>query len=106
MAKYKDADAWLEWAQEKYEAAQERFAWVQSTDSATMDSYSELVAIIEEGLVRRAEIARASERGQVAESSPLAKLADHLEFLGSSGFKLPANDCIEAAQLIRTAIDG
>ena len=106
MARYKDADAWLEWAQTKYEQAQERFAWAQSTDSATMDSYSELVAVIEDGLVRRAEIAGANEGKQIVESSPLAELANHLEFLGSSGFTLSAHDCAEAAQLIRRAIDG
>ena len=27
MAKRKDAEDWLEWAQAKYDAAQERFAW-------------------------------------------------------------------------------
>ena len=43
MAKRKDAEDWLEWAQAKYDAAQERFAWSDRSDSPTMDSYSTLI---------------------------------------------------------------
>ena len=46
MAKRKDAEDWLEWAQAKYDAAQERFAWSERADSATMDSYSTLISLI------------------------------------------------------------
>ena len=50
MAKRKDAEDWLEWAQAKYDAAQERFAWSERADSATMDSYSTLISLIESGM--------------------------------------------------------
>lgn len=45
MAKRKDAEDWLEWAQAKYDAAQERFAWSERSDSPTMDSYSTLIVV-------------------------------------------------------------
>lgn len=47
MAKRKDAEDWLEWAQAKYDAAQERFAWSDRSDSPTLDSYSTLISLIE-----------------------------------------------------------
>ena len=34
----------------------------------------------------------------------LARLAEQLEFLGESGFSLPARSCLEAAQIVRRAI--
>lgn len=55
MAKRKDAEDWLEWAQAKYDAAQERFAWSDRSDSPTMDSYSTLISLIESGMASRAK---------------------------------------------------
>lgn len=50
MTKRKDAEDWLEWAQSKYDEAQERFAWMERPRSDTMDSYSTLISLIESGM--------------------------------------------------------
>ncbi len=105
MTRYKDADAWLEWAQNKYEQAQERYAWSSKGDSSTMDSYSTLVDLINEGMAakyrRRAEVADPV-RGSAVEE--LAKLADQMETLGKGGFAFNPASMMDAAHTIRMVI--
>lgn len=47
-------EEWLDWAQDKYDAAQERYAWGSGSES-TMDSYSTLVSALEYSMARRSE---------------------------------------------------
>lgn len=100
MSTCRDAEAWLEWAQAKYDAAQERYAWSERRDSSTMDSYSELVDIIERGMSRKA----GAEPVKPAETDALAELADQMETLGNGGFAFNPTSMVEAAQTIRRAI--
>lgn len=100
--RYKDGEAWLEWAQNRYEQARGRFAYASSTDSDTMDSYSELAAVLEDGLAYHEALRFRKEA--LAKDDSLARLAEQLEFLGESGFSLPARSCLEAAQIVRRAI--
>lgn len=67
MAKRKDAEDWLEWAQAKYDAAQERFAWSDRSDSPTMDSYSTLISLIESGMASREKDVAGTDRGLAAQ---------------------------------------
>lgn len=99
MSEYKDVNAWLEWAQAKYDAAQERYAWSERRDSRTMDSYSELVSAIERGMSRQefSDIDAGKFPG-------LTRLADQMEALGSGGFAFSPADMVAAAQTIRREI--
>lgn len=98
MSKHKTAEDWLEWAQAKYDAAQERFAYAASRDTSTLDSYSELVSVIERG-IRRDLAPRAPEDADV-----LATLADQMETLGKDGFTFNPQSMVDAAHVIRRAM--
>lgn len=103
MAKRKDAEDWLEWAQAKYDAAQERFAWSDRSDSPTMDSYSTLISLIESGMASRAKDVAGTDRGLAAQE-PLLRLAEQMETLGSQGFSYGPSGMVEAARTIKAAI--
>ena len=75
MAKRKDAEDWLEWAQAKYDAAQERFAWSDRSDSPTMDSYSTLISLIESGMASRAKAKADDQKARAATKWTLATCA-------------------------------
>lgn len=102
MAKRKDAEDWLEWAQQKYDAAQERYAWSERADSSTMDSYSTLVSLIERGMSSyerdRADIDR-----DVGAAESLLPLAEQMETLGKNGFAYGPSGMVEAARTIKEA---
>lgn len=100
MSTRKDAEAWLEWAQAKYDAAQERFAWSERQDSATMDSYAELVDVIERGISRKA----GAKHVESPEMSALAELADQMETLGNGEFAFSPASMVAAARTIRQAL--
>lgn len=106
MSRTKTAQDWLDWAQDKYEQAQERYAWSSRGDSSTMDSYSTLVDLINEGMAakyrRRAGMDDGS--GAPAELEELAKLADQMETLGRGGFAFNPASMVEAAHTIRVAM--
>ena len=102
MAKYKDADAWLEWAQRKYAEAQERFAWMERPRSDTMDSWQTLVDLIEDGMAHQRE----RKAPAVKDKLPLEMLAEQMETLGIGGFAYKPSDMVEAAKTIRRALDG
>ena len=104
MAKRKDAEDWLEWAQAKYDAAQERFAWSDRSDSPTMDSYSTLISLIESGMASRAKDVAGTDRGLAAQE-PLLRLAEQMETLGKGGFSYNPSGMVEAARTIKAAID-
>lgn len=103
MAKRKDAEDWLEWAQAKYDAAQERFAWSDRSDSPTMDSYSTLISLIERGMASRAKDKADIEKERTA-MEPLMKLAEQMETLGRSGMAFSPRAMLDAAQTIKAAI--
>ena len=103
MAKRKDAEDWLEWAQAKYDAAQERFAWSERADSATMDSYSTLISLIESGMASRAKDEASMEK-DLGAREPLLKLAEQMETLGKGGFSYNPSGMVEAARTIKAAI--
>ncbi len=100
MSKRKNAEAWLEWAQAKYDAAQERFAWSERWDSATMDSYAELVDVIERGISRKA----GAKPAESPETAALMELADQMETLGNGGFAFNPTSMVAAAHTIRQAM--
>lgn len=102
MAKYKDADAWLEWEQRKYAEAQERFAWMERPRSDTMDSWQTLVDLIEDGMAHQRE----RKAPAVKDKLPLEMLAEQMETLGIGGFAYKPSDMVEAAKTIRRALDG
>lgn len=102
MAKRKDAEDWLEWAQAKYDAAQERFAWSDRSDSPTMDSYSTLISLIESGMASRAKDKADIEKERTA-MEPLMKLAEQMEELGKEGFAYGPPGMVEAARTIKAA---
>lgn len=103
MAKRKDAEDWLEWAQAKYDAAQERFAWSDRSDSPTMDSYSTLISLIESGMASRAKDEAGTDRGLAAQE-PLLRLAEQMETLGKGGFSYNPSGMVEAARTIKAAL--
>lgn len=103
MAKRKDAEDWLEWAQAKYDAAQERFAWSERADSATMDSYSTLISLIESGMASRAKDKADIEKDKAARE-PLLKLAEQMETLGRNGMTFSQKAMIDAAQMIKSVL--
>lgn len=103
MAKRKDAEDWLEWAQAKYDAAQERFAWSERADSATMDSYSTLISLIERGMASRAKDKADIEKERTA-MEPLMKLAEQMETLGRNGMTFSQKAMLDAAQTIKSVI--
>lgn len=103
MAKRKDAEDWLEWAQAKYDAAQERFAWSDRSDSPTMDSYSTLISLIESGMASRAKDKADIEKERTAQE-PLLKLAEQMEELGKEGFAYGPSGMVEAAQTIKSVL--
>lgn len=103
MAKRKDAEDWLEWAQAKYDAAQERFAWSERADSATMDSYSTLISLIESGMASRAKGEAGTDRGLAAQE-PLLRLAEQMETLGNAGMAFSPNAMCDAARTIKEVL--
>lgn len=96
---YRTADDWLKWAQAKYDAAQERYAWMEHPRSDTMDSYAELISLIEAGMASRAG------RRKQHDGNRLSALADQMETLGKGGFSFNPQSMIDAAHQIRTAIN-
>lgn len=102
MAKRKEAEDWLEWAQAKYDAAQERFAWSNRADSSTMDSYATLISLIECGMASRAKGKADIEKERTA-MEPLMKLAEQMEELGKEGFAYGPSGMVEAARTIKAA---
>lgn len=103
MAKRKDAEDWLEWAQAKYDAAQEHFAWSDRSDSPTMDSYSTLISLIESGMASRAKDVAGTDRGLAAQE-PLLRLAEQMETLGRNGMTFSQKAMIDAAQMIKSVL--
>lgn len=97
------ADDWLDWAQAKYDAAQERFAWMEHPRSDTMDSYAELISLIEAGMASRAGRVQHDSNH---DSNRLSALADQMETLGKGGFSFNPQSMVDAAHQIRTAING
>lgn len=107
MAKRKDAEDWLEWAQAKYDAAQERFAWSERADSATMDSYSTLISLIESGMASKAKDKADAQKERAAIEpmmEPLMELAEQMETLGNSGFSYGPSSMVEAARTIKAVL--
>lgn len=107
MAKRKDAEDWLEWAQAKYDAAQERFAWSDRSDSPTMDSYSTLISLIESGMASRAKAKADDQKARAAIEpmvEPLMDLAEQMESLGRSGMAFSPRAMLDAAQTIKAAL--
>lgn len=107
MAKRKDAEDWLEWAQAKYDAAQERFAWSERADSATMDSYSTLISLIESGMASRARDEADAQKKRTAMeqmTAPLMELAEQMETLGKGGFSYNPSGMVEAARTIKSVL--
>ena len=103
MAKRKDAEDWLEWAQAKYDAAQERFAWSNRADSSTMDSYATLISLIERGMASRAKDKADIEKERTAMES-LMELAEQMETLGRNGMTFSPRAMLDAAQTIKAAL--
>lgn len=107
MAKRKDAEDWLEWAQAKYDAAQERFAWSERADSATMDSYSTLISLIESGMASRAKNEADAQKKRTAieqVEKPLMELAEQMETLGRNGMAFSPRAMLDAAQTIKSVL--
>lgn len=107
MAKRKDAEDWLEWAQAKYDAAQERYAWSERADSSTMDSYSTLISLIESGMASRAkdEADAQKKRTSIEQvEKPLMELAEQMETLGNNGFSFGPSGMVEAARTIKAVL--
>ena len=107
MAKRKEAEDWLEWAQAKYDAAQERYAWSDRADSATMDSYSTLISLIESGMASRAKDKADIEKERTAMESlmePLMELADQMETLGRNGMAFSQKAMLDAARMIKAVL--
>ena len=103
MAKRKEAEDGLEWAQAKYDAAQERFAWSDRSDSPTMDSYSTLISLIESGMASRAKDEADAQKKRTA-MEPLMKLAEQMEELGKEGFAYGPSGMGEAARTIKAVL--
>lgn len=107
MAKRKEAEDWLEWAQAKYDAAQERFAWSDRSDSPTMDSYSTLISLIESGMASRAQAEADAQKKRTAieqVEKPLMELADQMETLGRNGMTFSQKAMLDAAQMIKSVL--
>lgn len=107
MTKRKDAEDWLEWAQSKYDEAQERFAWSDRSDSPTMDSYSTLISLIESGMASRAKDEADAQKKRTAieqVEKPLMDLAEQMESLGKEGFAYGPSGMVEAARTIKAAL--
>lgn len=107
MAKRKDAEDWLEWAQAKYDAAQERFAWSDRSDSPTMDSYSTLLSLIESGMASRAKDEADAQKERTAMeqmTEPLMHLAEQMETLGEGGFSYSPSSMVETARTIKAVL--
>lgn len=107
MTKRKDAEDWLEWAQSKYDEAQERFAWMERPRSDTMDSYSTLISLIESGMASRAKDKADDQRARAAIEpmmEPLMELAEQMETLGKGGFSYNPSGMVEAARTIKAVL--
>lgn len=107
MTKRKDAEDWLEWAQSKYDEAQERFAWMERPRSDTMDSYSTLISLIESGMASRAKDKADDQKARAAIEpmmEPLMELADQMETLGIGGFSYGPSGMVEAARTIKEVL--
>lgn len=107
MAKRKEAEDWLEWAQAKYDAAQERFAWSDRSDSPTLDSYSTLISLIESGMASRAKDEADAQKKRTAieqVEKPLMELAEQMETLGNNGFSFGPSGMVEAARTIKAVL--
>lgn len=102
MAKRKDAEDWLEWAQAKYDAAQERYAWSERADSSTMDSYSTLISLIERGM-QSYERDRADIDRDAGAAKSLLPLAEQMETLGRNGMAFSQKAMLDAARMIKVA---
>jgi hypothetical protein len=107
MTKRKDAEDWLEWAQSKYDEAQERFAWMERPRSDTMDSYSTLISLIESGMASRAKEKADAQKERTAIEpmmKPLMELAEQMETLGKGGFSYNPSGMVEAARTIKAVL--
>ena len=103
MAKRKDAEDWLEWAQAKYDAAQEMFEWSNRADSSTMDSYATLISLIESGMASRVKDKADIEKERTAMES-LMELADQMETLGRNGMAFSQKAMLDAARMIKAVL--
>lgn len=57
MSKVKETPQdWLDWAEERYERAQEKYAYGSASAARTMDSYATLISLIEYGISARARM--------------------------------------------------
>lgn len=107
MAKRKEAEDWLEWAQAKYDAAQERFAWSNRADSSTMDSYATLISLIERGMASRAKDKADDQKARAAIEpmvEPLMELAEQMETLGRNGMTFSQKAMLDAARMIKAVL--
>lgn len=104
MSRTKSPQDWLDWAQAKYDAAQERYAWMERADSSTMDSYSTLVDLIEAGIASKSGSARPAGDEQCQDQTALIALAKQMEALGKGGFVFNAQSMVDAAHTIRKAV--
>lgn len=59
---------WLDWAEEKRDEAQERFAWGSRSAERTMGSYDALISLIEAGMSVGARDACGRSRGDAAQA--------------------------------------
>lgn len=57
---------WLDWAEAKRDAAQERYAWGSRSAGRTMSSYDTLISLIEAGMSSGARDACGRSRGDAA----------------------------------------
>ena len=102
MARRKDADDWLEWAQGKYDQAQERFAWSERSTRETMDSYATLIGLIERGMI----YADRQGSARMAEADALLELAEQMESLGEMGHSFRPSEMVAAGKMIRSIVNG
>lgn len=99
------AEEWLEWANGKWEVAQERFAYGSKSAGKTMASYQALISAIECGIAKRAEhYGLAMDEGDgMVDVAALRKIADDLETKARRVDELSPHDMHAMASAIRTA---
>lgn len=73
---------WLDWAEAKRDAAQERYAWGSRSAERTMGSYDTLISLIEAGMSSGARDACGRSRGDAAQAV-VGSLRHHAQRMAS-----------------------
>ena len=92
---------WLDWAEAKRDAAQERYAWGSRSAEHTMDSYDTLISLIEAGMSAGARDVCGRSRGDAAQA--VGDVAGSLRYHAQRMANIPPRAAVELTERLERA---